>query len=266
MKFEFDGFTFQMDKGCVNDALLIVVSGSHAYGWNTPQSDLDVRRVFFPDIQQALSVFYGCRTKEHKHKYERGLVETTDYPIQAFLRLLAKGNGNALDNLFEATGPPDPKLHVDTVKVKQLQKIVLSHLHLGFLMHCTGYDIHLKKDLENERRLIQYGEVKLLLNRYKILLEGLILANYGEVVYNLKKQHEYIKTNWCIELLDTYQAGQPFLGLRANQEVFREVEQLHGRLAATIQTIKWPAQHQSTIDLALDKWLIEHYVPQSKQK
>ena len=241
-------------------------SRANAYGWSTAKSDLDVRRVFFPDIQQALSCFFSCRTKEHKEKCDRGLIEHTDYPIQVFLRLLAKGNGNALDNLFEATGKPDPKLYVDKPKVLELQKIVLDHLHLGFLMHCTGYDIHLKKDLENETRLKRYGEQKLLLSRYKILLEGLILAEHKKVVYNLREQHEYIQTNWCLELLECYQTGQPFLGGRANQESYREIEQLHYKLAKVIETINWPAGHQSPIDVALDHWLVDYYVPYKKQK
>jgi predicted nucleotidyltransferase len=181
MKFTFDKFTFDIDKLFLKFSLFIVISGSHAYGWNTDASDLDVRHVFAPDIKQALSIFYKCRTKQHKEKHDEGIIEFTTYPIQPFLGLLAKGNGNVLDNLFEATGPPQPVIYADKPKVAQLQKIVLSHLHKGFLMHCTGYDIHLKKDMENETRLERYGREKLLLNRYKILLEGLILANYGEV-------------------------------------------------------------------------------------
>ena len=226
-----------IDKMAIKDALLVVVSGSHAYGWDTEKSDLDVRRVFFPDIKQALSVFYRCRTKQHKEKTDAGTIDFTSYPIQNFIQLLAKGNGNALDNLFEATGPPDPKLLSDQTKVAQLQKIVLEHLHLGFLMHCTGYDLHLKKDLENETRLRRYGERKLLLNRYKILLEGLILAEHRKVIYNLRQQHEFIKTKHCLALLENYQSGSSkefTVG-----EVYREVEQLHSQLVeARIQSKK----------------------------
>lgn len=252
--FKFNGFEFWIDKTHVTDSLLLVVSGSHAYGWETAKSDLDVRHVYFPDIQQALSIFYGARTQQ----FSRDNIDHTEYPIKQFLGLLAKGNGNALDNLFEAT---DKRLglYVDRQKVKQLQKIVLARLHLGFLQHCTGYDTHLKKDMENETRVKKYGEQKLLLNRYKILLEGLILADHQEIVYNVRKQHEYIPTLWGIEVLETYQAGEPFLGSRASYEAFGEVEQLHYKLAEKIQTIKWPPSHQSTLDLRLDHWHVKQY-------
>ena len=234
-------------------------SRANAYGWDTEKSDLDVRHVYFPTIQQALSIFYGANTKQ----FSADNIDHTEYPIRQFLRLLAKGNGNATNNLFEASDS-NLGLYLDKAKVKQLQKIVLSHLHLGFLAHCTGYDVHLQKDMENETRLERYGEQKLLLNRYKILLEGLIIADHKEVVYNLRKQLEYIKTSWGTELLDTYQEGQP-LGETVIRDYtcasrsLREVEQLHHKLAERIQTIKWPASHESTLDLALDKWHINHY-------
>lgn len=252
--FKFGKFGFWIDKSHIKYILLLAVSGSHAYGWDTEKSDLDVRNVYFPNIQQALSIFYGANTKQ----FIADNIDHTEYPIRQFLMLLAKGNGNVADNLFEASDK-NLGLYVDTAKVKQLQKMVLSHLHMGFLLHCIGYDTHLKKDMENETRLRKYGKQKLLLNRYKILLEGLILASHGEVVYNVRKQHEYIKTNWCIELLEAYQSGQPFLGSRANQEALREVEQLHNKLAEMITSIKWPTSDQSTLDLVLDKWHINHY-------
>lgn len=259
MYLEFDGFSWLIDKKCVEDALFIVVSGSHACGWNTAKSDLDVRRVYFPDIKQALSVFYRCRTKEHKHKTERGIIDTTEYPIQNFIGLLAKGNGNAVDNLFEADPdyPPYPKLHVDAVKVKQLQQIVLENLHKGFLMHCLGYDMSIAKDMLNPTRLQRYGEYKLLLNRYKILLQGLILAEHGKVVYNIIEQQKYRETNWCLELLDDYQQERP----RDTNFERKELEQLHAQLAECIKTINWPDAHQSPIDLALEHWLVNYYIP-----
>jgi len=235
-----------------------------AYGWDTEKSDLDVRRVFFPDIKQALSVFYSCKTKQHREKTEAGIIDFTAYPIQNFIRLLAKGNGNALDNLFEATGPPYPKLLIPEMKVAQLQKLVLENLHQGFLMHCTGYDLHLKKDLENETRLRRYGERKLLLNRYKILLEGLILAGFRKVVYNLRQQHEFIETKHCLALLENYQSGKSIFHKEINVgEVYQEVEQLHSQLVEARIQSKWPTQRESTIDINLEHWLVNQYLPNS---
>jgi len=45
-KFEYDGFEFCTQF--LNSTLFVAVSGAHAYGWRTPTSDLDIRKVWFP--------------------------------------------------------------------------------------------------------------------------------------------------------------------------------------------------------------------------
>ena len=266
MHLKFDKFDFIIDKQCVQNSLLIVISGSHAYGWESYHSDLDIRRVFFPDINQALSVFYRCRTKQ----FTQGDIDITEYPIQDFIRLLAKGNGNALDNLFEVNGPPfpHPTFPYDKTKTSELQSIVLEHLHKGFLMHCTGYDTHIVKDMENKTRLERYGEHKLLLNRYKILLEGLILAKYNKVVYNLLKQQDYIKTEHCLSLREEYlalsetQASGYDLHSLCDAAII-EADELHSQLVNETENSGWSTAHQNTLDIALEHWLIDQYLPKS---
>jgi len=48
----------------INEFCLFVgVSGSHSFGWATNKSDLDLRFVYFPPIEQLVSPFFKCHTK-----------------------------------------------------------------------------------------------------------------------------------------------------------------------------------------------------------
>ena len=76
--------------------LSVVVSGSHAYGTNTPDSDVDVRGVFVQSPEAVLGL-RGCE----KIKFgEDGLLHS----LRSFVRLASAGNPNMLDWLFV---PPD---------------------------------------------------------------------------------------------------------------------------------------------------------------
>lgn len=221
---------------------------AHAYGWRRDDSDLDVRVVYFPDVQQALSVFWRASTKQHRHEN----VDFTEYPIQQYLRLLAKGNGNVLDNLFE-----EKLYEPNSQRTKRLQRIVLDGLHKGFLYHCLGYSSNLVKDMANTTRLARYGTSKLLLNRYKILLQGLILEEHRKVEYNLRRMHNYIQTDYCLKLLDSFVDNTKFDQIAMART---ETDSLYVQLADATETSKLPDYHQSALDVTLDRWLINHYL------
>jgi len=249
-------YEFLMDKAVLQDSLYIVVSGSHAYGWSTLNSDLDLRRVFYPTVRQALSVLFRCKNNFYKDESNGKIVECTEYPIQNFILLLSKGNGNVLDNLFQASNDDLCIVRKDE-EVKELQQIVLDEIHDGFRKHFLGYDVSLQKDLSNESRLTKYGKEKLLLNRYRLLLEGIILCEHREVVYNLPRQMKYIDTKYCEDLLNSYLEGKKF---HRHNDCISEIEELRKRL----ESLQLPSY--SALPHCLDTWLIDKYSNNFKKR
>ncbi|RLF03882.1 MAG: hypothetical protein DRJ60_07900 [Thermoprotei archaeon] len=248
--FKYLDYKFYFDKIVFKDSLFIVVSGSHAYGWNTENSDLDLVRVFYPTVRQALSVMFRCKNNHFKDKFNNKIVDCTEYPIQNFISLLSKGNGNVLDNLFQSSNNELCIIRQDK-EVKELQKIVIDELHDGFRKHFLGYDMSLKKDLSNESRLEKYGMNKLLLSRYRLLQEGIILCEHKEVVYNLLKQMEYIDTKYCEDLLNSYIESRKFYRYK---NCIVEIEELRQKLES-LQLPKY-----SGLPYCLDTWLIDKYI------
>jgi len=249
---KFDRFNFELKNVIRQDNLFLVVSGSHAYGWNTVKSDLDLRYVYFPKLSHVLSIDFRGKPFEYKEG-NNGEIDCTVYPIQSFLRLLAKGNGNSIDNLFQASG--SNSIFYKKEEVEKLQDIVMRNLHVGVIDHCLGYDESLIKDLNNEVRIARYGKKKLLLCRYKILLEGNILADYGNVVYNLREQQSWIKTKHCIPLLDSYLNTEYIEDY--NPQV-KEIDKLRFRLKTTKESLKLSNSNEN-LKLQLDSWLLNHY-------
>jgi hypothetical protein len=79
--------------------------GSHLYGTNTPESDVDFKYVHIPSAKDILlqrvqdSIKTG-RSKEEGEKNQPGDVDAESYSLQRYLNLLAEGQTVALDMLF----------------------------------------------------------------------------------------------------------------------------------------------------------------------
>ena len=70
------------------------LGGSHAYGLNNAESDRDERGIF---TNTERSKIYGLETHEHQ---EERVTDTFYFELRKFLRLLQKGNTQALEALF----------------------------------------------------------------------------------------------------------------------------------------------------------------------
>lgn len=92
--------------------------GSHAYGTNTPDSDLDLRGFCIPPKEYFLG--YNNKFEQFQHVDEN--LDVVIYDIRKFFKLAADCNPNIIEVLFT-----DPKDHV---VVTQVAKKVLKHREL----------------------------------------------------------------------------------------------------------------------------------------
>ncbi len=91
--------------------------GSHLYGTDTPQSDIDLKSVYLPEardilLQRVKATIVITPPKAPGQKNAPGEVDRETYSLQRFLGLLAEGQTMALDMLFAPdsalTMPPAP--------------------------------------------------------------------------------------------------------------------------------------------------------------
>jgi predicted nucleotidyltransferase len=207
-----------------------------------------LRFVFFPAIEQLISPFYKCRTQARVENN----IDITEYPIDHYLQLLCKGNGNAVDNLFE------PKIAEQKEHVKSLQEIVKDNIHQGFIAHCLGYSIHIKKDFDNPTRLEKYGVEKLLLCRYRVLLQGFNLLQ-GNIEHNLPRLLKIFDTVNCAEILESYMSDKP-IEQELVKEAVTETNLLHEQLWEVLEKSELSKSEQSLLIVRLDSWVKKQYL------
>ena len=82
--------------------LYLAVSGSHAWGLNRPDSDVDFRGVYQKPTFDILDLHKGRDTIE----YTKGIYDVQLYEIEKFFRMLCNNNGNmvSVGSLFHISG------------------------------------------------------------------------------------------------------------------------------------------------------------------
>jgi predicted nucleotidyltransferase len=94
-----------------SNSILATISGSRAYGIDTPESDLDIKGVFAPNKRSlfGLETFDQLEDKNQVADFVKGLLpkaamvngcEGTFYDVRKFVRLAADANPSMLDILF----------------------------------------------------------------------------------------------------------------------------------------------------------------------
>jgi len=179
----YDKFSFDVDP---KDLLFLAVSGSHSYGTNKPDSDLDLRGVFMPSFRDAIQI-QGSSMKTEFYKLTPD-IDVEFVPIRKWLQILLKGNGNYLENLWQTKVYPRSRLvyykkeagkERDIIKLKQL--VMQYGLSKKFRNHYIGFAKSQQKDF------FQKYKTKCLLYVYRVLLSGIILYKRGVVEFNLPK-------------------------------------------------------------------------------
>ena len=86
--------------------ILVVRSGSHLYGLNTPNSDEDYVGIFIPDVEYLLGfktceqVDMGYESKLENGKNSSEAIDCTFYSITKFMKLALDNNPNIIEILF----------------------------------------------------------------------------------------------------------------------------------------------------------------------
>ena len=118
-------------------------SGSHLFGTATPKSDLDVKGLFLPSRQslylQNAPQQFSQNTNDSSAKNSSDDVDVTVWSVQFWLKLLAKGDINAVSLLFAHTNPDAILEGTDTVFFERLKKLDPKKLLIRNLSGMMGF-------------------------------------------------------------------------------------------------------------------------------
>jgi len=238
-------FEFEYPSKYTKDLLFVAVSGSYAYGWDREDSDIDFRYVWIEGLLQAVSIRNRGRTKHSKHDN----MDITSYSLRNLLYLLAKGNGNLLENLYQE------HLVEKTDMVNEIKKLTIANLHKGFLKHYLGYLSSVKKDMRVPSRLKEFGIQKLILTGYRLARAGIILAKHKKVIYNLLEQDKYHASYMYKSILADYLKAKES-SEKDIREALEELDRLEAELKKYVDGVSWSPIFPSIV---YDTFLTEYY-------
>lgn len=191
----------------VKNILFLCISGSHSYGFAKPKSDIDYRGVFVPTAKEIIAL------KPEKDIIVKTKPDITIYSLLRWSRLLVKGNGNMLENLFQ------PKL-IEHRLTKKLQQIVQADIiSKAFYNHYKGYAW--------QCWLQRHKGIKWPLHTARLLLSGIHLFETGKVETNLLNLNKKFELGLVDKMIEINMTGKGKLGkieLEQLAKLFNQLE------------------------------------------
>ncbi len=154
--------------------LFAAVSGAHLYGFDSPDSDVDLRGVFVLPLREVLGLGQPEETRTVEEVRGGLELDLVTHDVRKFAGLMLNRNGYVLEQLFSPLVVLGGPWH-DELKAIGAGCVVrhLRHHYRGFA--------------RNQRRLVTGGEptVKRLLYCYRVYLTGIHALMSGRIESNL---------------------------------------------------------------------------------
>ncbi len=212
--------------------LFATISGSHLYGFPSPDSDFDLRGVHLLPLEDVVGLKTGQETVEKSGIHDGLEIDLVTHDARKFFSLLLKKNGYVLEQVLSPLVVHTTPEHAE---LKEIAKNCITrhhaHHYLGFAE--TQWKLFQKEDPPH---------VKPLLYVYRVLLTGIHLMRVGEVQANLGRLNESFKLTYIPDLIERKVSGTEKGRLEKADLGFhqREFERLRGELEQAHQESKLP--------------------------
>ena len=221
--------------------LVVSLSGAHAYGFPSPDSDHDLRGCHLLPLREVVGLDVGRETIETSSKdggYELDLVT---HDARKFFGLLLKKNGYVLEQLYS------PLVVHTTPEHQELKAIATGCITRYHSYHYFGFAQTQWKLFTKE----QPYRVKPLLYVYRVLLTGIHLMQTGEVEANLVNLNEMFKLPYIPDLIARKVAGAEKSVLKDADVIFhqQEYDRLCNELESASQFSRLPEVHKANAAL-----------------
>jgi len=228
--------------------LFITLSGSHLYGFPSPDSDYDLRGVHVLPVREVIGLQEGEETINFIKMYGSLEIDLATHDIRKFLKLLLGKNGNALECIYS------PLVLVTSPEHEELKALAQRCVTRHYASHYLGFANSQMKLYRKEHA----PRIKLLLYIYRVILTGLHLMRTGQLEPNLVRLNEVFKLTYIPELIARKQAGAERSLLAGDDLAFHEAEvaRLLGELEASQEQSVLPSEPDPQVYYALNDLLI----------
>lgn len=225
--------------------LFVTISGSHVYGFSSPDSDFDVRGCHLLPIEEALSIMPRRETKEYTGIENGREIDFVSHDASKFFSLMLRKNGYVMEQIFS------PLVVVGGPDLDELRSIakgcITKHIH----HHYRGF-------FENQMKLFEKETVKkakTLLYAFRVLLTGIHVLKTGEIEANLHKLAELHPVPGIGELVAAKVKEKAGLGSTDLEPHLRSLATLKATLEQCYQESTLPEMPRESE--ALDRFLVK---------
>ncbi len=177
--------------------LFATVSGSHLYGFPSPDSDFDLRGAHILPLEEVIGLDTGRDTFQLCEIHEGTEIDLVTHDVEKSFRLLLRKNVYVLEQLYS------PLVVVETPEHEELKEIARGCITRHHAHHYLGFSRTQWNLFRKESPL----RVKPLLYVYRVLLTGIHLMRTGEVEANLPVLNEGFRLPYIGELMERKKTG-----------------------------------------------------------
>jgi predicted nucleotidyltransferase len=160
--------------GPEDEVLQVGITGSHIYGFASPDSDIDMKGIHIVPTEQLLTLKPETPAYDRLEVYQGTECDLTTQEVAQALAMLLKGNGNMLERILS------PFQVVNNADLQQLAQLAAASVHRGFHKHYSGYF----RGMQREHLLRR--QAKSALYTYRVALTGTHLLKTGELITDVR--------------------------------------------------------------------------------
>ena len=171
--------------------LFVTVSGAHLYGFESPDSDVDLRGCHLLPLRDVVGLRKQYETFERSGVHAGIEVDLVSHDAGKYFNLLVKNNGYVLEQIFS------PLVVTGQDFLDRLRPIASRCITRFHYFHYRGF-------FATQRRLLEKEEpkrAKSLLYAYRVLLTGTHLLRTGQVEANLRRLNEQFRLPYIDDLI-----------------------------------------------------------------
>lgn len=245
-------FTQYTDPNSPNykSILWVALTGAHAYGFPSPDSDLDLKGVFVAPADTLLGLKDPKMTVDFLADWEQRETDLTLNELGKCASLLLSGNGNLVERLL------GPFQVLTTPLGYQLAELARGALSRRVAKHYQGFFHGMRRESEVEAKG-KGRTAKRLLYAYRVSLTGIHLLRTGEVQTNVRplaQEHGFSRVQDLIEIKE--QAEKQIVADKAAQPCLEDFVKLEEMLKSALRNSVLP-EVPANAD-SLEEFVVSH--------
>lgn len=225
------------------EPVVVALSGAHAYGFPSPDSDLDLKGIHIAPTRALLGLHPDHPPVEQVEIVEGVELDYSSHELGMVLHGILKGNGNFIERILGEL------LLVRSPLLEELRPLVHASLSRRSHHHYRGFALNQRKEAERTRR------AKKVLYVLRTTLTGAHLLRTGELVTDVTR----LAPLYNFELADLLEAKSRAEKEALSDEVYASAVTRMDRAFATLDEALpgsvLPAEPPNVADL--DAWLVE---------